>query len=92
MKAIISVGRIGYDRLAIVFDGRILSLLRGDKQKAGRSTARWFVPTSQWRITTRRLALAAARIPGTTSLLRAVMAPLRPSVVPADRRTPATTA
>jgi 2-polyprenyl-6-methoxyphenol hydroxylase-like FAD-dependent oxidoreductase len=72
------------------YEQRIRPLVT-EKQQAGRSTARWFVPTSQWRITIRRIALAAARVPGAVSLLRAALAPLRASVVPADRRASATT-
>lgn len=59
-----------------------------DKKRSGRRTAKWFVPTSQWRITTRKVVLWAARLLGATVLVRAAFRPLVASVVtePATHR------
>ena len=69
------------------YEQRIRPFIR-DKQKAGRRTARWLVPTSQWRITARALAFSAARLPGMTTLMRPALAATRASVVP-DHAEPA---
>ncbi len=51
------------------------------KQRAGRQTAQWLVPSSRWRITARALALATTRLPGGVRLAQAVLAGPTASVV-----------
>ncbi|MDQ7907620.1 FAD-dependent oxidoreductase [Phytohabitans sp. ZYX-F-186] len=51
------------------------------RQRTGRKTARWLVPSQHWRMTTRRMVLAAARLPGATAVLRAAFRPMQDSVV-----------
>lgn len=54
-----------------------------DKQRVGRRTARWLVPTSRWRIAVRALALRALALPGAGRLARTMLAGASASVVPA---------
>ena len=51
------------------------------KQKAGRRTARWLVPDSQWRLDMRRAAFSALRLPGSAVLMRPLVTSMRDSVV-----------
>jgi 2-polyprenyl-6-methoxyphenol hydroxylase-like FAD-dependent oxidoreductase len=51
------------------------------KQAAGRRTADWLVPPSQWRITARKAILRLAGLPGLSWLLRPVLASGTESVV-----------
>jgi len=71
---------VGVGRAISAYERRMRPFVQ-DRQRAGRNTARWFVPTQHWRMTTRRIALAAARLPGATAVLRAAFSPLRDSVV-----------
>lgn len=56
------------------------------KQRAGRRTARWLVPSSTWRIHARSAAFTAMRLPGMCWLARAALAGPVASVVPANPR------
>lgn len=60
---------------------RRLRPLIAAKQKAGRRTAAWLVPSSQWRLDVRALALAALRLPGAGVVMRPLVKTLRESVV-----------
>lgn len=71
---------VGIGRAFNAYERRMRPFVQ-DRQRTGRKTARWFVPTEHWRMTTRRMALAAARLPGGTAVLRAAFSPLRDSVV-----------
>jgi hypothetical protein len=57
------------------------------KQKSGRRTAQWLVPSTKWALTLRAAALSATRIPGTTPLIRAAMRSVADSVVEREART-----
>jgi len=56
------------------------------KQRAGRQTAQWLVPSSRWRIAARALAFAVTRLPGGVRLAQSVLAGPTASVVPDDGR------
>ena len=68
---------------ALRYEQRMRPFIR-DKQRAGRRTARWLVPDSEWRLRVRGLVLAAARLPGLPKLMRPVVKATRGSVVPAQ--------
>ncbi|MGN9913433.1 FAD-dependent oxidoreductase [Phytohabitans sp. LJ34] len=70
----------GVGRAIAAYERRMRPFVQ-DRQRTGRKTARWFVPTEHWRMTARRIAFAAARLPGATAVLRAAFSPLRDSVV-----------
>jgi 2-polyprenyl-6-methoxyphenol hydroxylase-like FAD-dependent oxidoreductase len=70
------------------YERRMRPVIR-DKQRVGRRTARWLVPPSRWRLVVRGAALAAARLPGATALLRPAVAAMRASVVPPEAVPPA---
>jgi 2-polyprenyl-6-methoxyphenol hydroxylase-like FAD-dependent oxidoreductase len=57
------------------------------KQKAGRRTAQWLVPSTKWGLTLRAAALSVTRIPGTAPLIRAAMRSVTDSVVEREART-----
>ncbi|MCM2579030.1 FAD-dependent monooxygenase [Streptomyces meridianus] len=57
------------------------------KQRSGRRSAAWMVPTERWRIIARGLLLAGMGLPGTAAVLRALFSTLRTSVVPKGERT-----
>jgi len=63
------------------YEQRVRPAVR-DKQRAGRRTARWLVPDSQWRLTVRGLIFDAARLPGLPKLMRPVLKATRGSLVP----------
>lgn len=66
---------------ALRYEQRMRPFIR-DKQRAGRRTAQWLVPDSQWRLRVRGLIFAAARLPGLPALMRPVLKATRGSVVP----------
>jgi 2-polyprenyl-6-methoxyphenol hydroxylase-like FAD-dependent oxidoreductase len=45
-----------------------------DKQKVGRSAARWFLPASAWQLRVRRMMLRAARLPFVDRVVPAALA------------------
>lgn len=71
---------VGVGRAITAYERRMRPFVQ-DRQRTGRKSARWFVPTERWRMTARRMALAAACLPGATAVLRAAFSPLRDSVV-----------
>ena len=68
------------------YEQRMLPVIR-DKQRAGRRTARWLVPDSQWRLRVRGLIFSAARLPGLPKLMRPVVKATGGSVVPREALT-----
>jgi hypothetical protein len=62
------------------YEERLLPLVR-NKQRAGRQTARWLVPTHQWQLEVRAAAFAALRFPGVPWLMRPLVRSMRASVL-----------
>jgi hypothetical protein len=61
-----------------------LSPYAGRRAEAGRRTAAWLVPASQWRLDARALAFAALRLPGAATLMRPLVKVMRGSVITGD--------
>lgn len=73
---------------AVRYEQRMRPSVRA-KQRAGRRTANWLVPTTRWRIAARAAAFAVTRLPGGTKLARAALAGVVASVVTDRGATPA---
>ncbi len=65
------------------YEQRMRPFIR-DKQKAGRRTAEWLVPSSRWRLAARAGAFAVTRMPGLSTLMRPAFGAMRASVVTGD--------
>jgi 2-polyprenyl-6-methoxyphenol hydroxylase-like FAD-dependent oxidoreductase len=65
------------------YEARLRPVARRE-QAAGRRTAEWFLPSSRRRIIARDVALRAAALPGVRRLLRPLLTPATPSVVPRE--------